>query len=70
MQPNPHIKYFKPRVSGDDIVPRPAERGGSAIYYETSEEGFPIRQIQMFESSVVLAASIRVHPWLTLAWFA
>jgi hypothetical protein len=70
MRPNPHIKYFKPRVSGDDIVPRPAERGGSAIYYETSGEAFPIRPIQMLESGVVLAASIRVHSWLTLAWFS
>ena len=55
MQPNPHVKYFKRRVCGDDVVPRPAAWGGSAIYYETSEEGFPIRQIQMFESGVVLA---------------
>jgi hypothetical protein len=54
MQPNPHIKYFKRPVDGEDIVPRPLSWGGSSIYYETSEEGFPIRQIQLFELGVVL----------------
>lgn len=55
MQPNPFIKYFRRRIDGDDIVERPANWGRSAIYFETSGEGFVIRQIQMFQSGVVLA---------------
>jgi len=55
MQPNPFIKHFKRSIDGDDIVERPAGWGRSAIYFETSEEGFVIRQIQTFESGVVLA---------------
>ncbi len=54
MPPNLHIKYFKRAVDGDDILPRPSSWGRSAIFYETSEEGFTIRQIQMFESGAVL----------------
>ena len=69
MQPNPRIQYFKPHVSGDDIVPRPAERCGSPIDYQTAKTGFRICPIQMIESDVVRAASVPVHPWLTLAWF-
>lgn len=55
MQPYTHIKHFKRVVDGDDILDRPVSWGKSAIYYETSEEGFPIRQIQVFESGVILA---------------
>ena len=55
MQPNLHPKYFERDVDGDDIVPRPPKWGRSSIYFETSEEGVSIRQIQMFESGVVLA---------------
>lgn len=54
MQPNPFIKHFKRGIDGDDIVERSADWGRSAIYFETSEEGFVIRQIQLFESGVVL----------------
>ena len=55
MRINPHIKYFRWRIDGDDYVDHPAEWGRSAIYMETSEEGFVARQIQLFESGVVLA---------------
>ena len=55
MQPNPFIKYFRWRIDGDDYVDRSPSWGRSAIYMETSEEGFVGRQIQLFESGVVLA---------------
>ncbi len=55
MNANEFIKYFSRRIEGDDIVDRPAEWGRSAIYFETSEEGFVGRQIQLFESGIVLA---------------
>src|SRR5579859_5013876 len=47
--------YLKQTVDGEDIFPRPPEWGQSAIYYETNEEGFVIRQIQLFEAGQVLA---------------
>lgn len=55
MQANPSIKYFRWRIDGDDYVDRPTSWGRSAIYMERSEEGFVGRQIQLFESGVVLA---------------
>jgi hypothetical protein len=55
MQTNSHIKYFRRSINSDDIVDRPASWGRSAIYFETSEEGFVDRQIQLFESGVILA---------------
>lgn len=54
VKPDPFIRYFKRRIDGDDIVDRPSSWGRSSIYFETSEEGFVIRQIQLFESGVVL----------------
>jgi hypothetical protein len=49
------MKYFRRRIDGDDIIDRPVSWGRSAIYFETSEEGFASRQIQLFNSGVVLA---------------
>ncbi|HEY1172293.1 MAG TPA: hypothetical protein VGH19_13040 [Verrucomicrobiae bacterium] len=55
MPANPFIKYFKQTVEQDDgFFPRRSAWGKSAIYYETSEEGFVGRQIQLFESGTVL----------------
>ena len=50
-------KYFRRSIEDDVyfLEPRPAEWGKSAIYYETSEEGFSIRQVQIFQSGIVLA---------------
>jgi len=48
-------RCFRRAIENDDILPRPSSWGRSAIYYETTEEGFAIRQIQLFQSGIVLA---------------
>lgn len=55
MPNNPFTCYFKRTVEQDDgLFPRRGAWGNSVIYYETSEEGFVGRQIQLFESGTVL----------------
>jgi hypothetical protein len=54
-------RYFKRAIESDDILPRPSSWGRSAIYYETTEEGFAIRQIQLFQSGIVLAYDSEHH---------
>jgi hypothetical protein len=67
---DPLLKYFRWRVAGDDYVSRLVDWGRSAIYFETSEEGFVSRQIQLFESGIVLTYdedhSHDEHGWLYL----
>lgn len=51
----PHPHYFKRTLDwNSDVVPRSPEWGNSVIFFETSEEGFVNRQIQLFESGLVL----------------